>query len=475
MEVSELTGHAWSEPTVKLYTRGITVRDPVPKQKAIELLADLAARGMTLEQVQQAILMKRDLEAKELSIDDVSRFLNEIRKANADLKGILTMYGQLISSGIGVQQLSPLLSYRSKLEAIGITPSGLGSIYETSKQYGGYEKVLQAITGYGDLESLRNQVASLQNGKVALESEVKKLTDKVSELTTKRTGMEQTIGMVNRLEQRGFDEKALDELERSSKKYGAPKAVLEAINQHAELTELQQKISDLSRKKSDLQSEIKKLEADNTQLMTVIAMSRTLLFDYNFSPSAISDIYELAKKYGQPFEVLKAIGSYGGLEAIETETGILSAERDELKNKLTELDVRVKGVKNTWDLIQVSIVDALNSLSTQVTDLPKAMARSFQEGIEAIQTKTLETGKAWGEVEQKIKASKRIEIILDLIERPTELKTEFNRVNNLSLAFVKGLQTYVELNKDRIRDSYKLEEKIRGLSEVLTERATSGA
>jgi predicted nucleic acid-binding Zn-ribbon protein len=318
-------------------------------------------------------------------------------------------------------------------------------------------------------------VASLQNGKVALEGEVKKLTDKVSELTTKRTGMEQTIGMFNRLEQRGFDEKALDELERSSKKYGAPKAVLEAINQHAELTELQQKISDLSRKKSDLQSEIKKLEADNTQLMTVIAMSRTLLFDYNFSPSAISDIYELAKKYGQPFEVLKAIGSYGGLEAIETETGILSAERDELKNKLTELDVRVKGVKNTWDLIQVSIVDALNSLSTQVTDLPKAMAKSFQEGIEAIQTKTLETGKAWGEVEQKIKASKRIEIILDLIERPTELKTEFNRVNDLSLAFVKGLQTYLELNKDRIRDSYKLEEKIRGLSEVLTERATSGA
>ena len=125
LEVSELTGHAWSEPTVKLYTRGITVRDPVPKQKAIELLADLAARGMTLEQVQQAILMKRDLEAKELSIDDVSRFLNEIRKANADLKGILTMYGQLISSGIGVQQLAPLLSYRSKLEAIGITPSGL--------------------------------------------------------------------------------------------------------------------------------------------------------------------------------------------------------------------------------------------------------------------------------------------------------------------------------------------------------------
>ena len=39
-QVSMLTGHRWKESTVKLYTRGTTVKDPSPKQKVMDLLAD---------------------------------------------------------------------------------------------------------------------------------------------------------------------------------------------------------------------------------------------------------------------------------------------------------------------------------------------------------------------------------------------------------------------------------------------------
>jgi hypothetical protein len=183
---------------------------------------------------------------------------------------------------------------------------------------------------------------------------------------------------------------------------------------------------------------------------------------------------QLARRYGEPFEVLKAIGTYGELKTIEAETKRLSTTRDELKNSVGELEVRVQSLKATADEIQRSITVSLKSLSSKVEELPKAMGKSFLENIEAIQTKCLQAGKALGQVEEKIRTCRNMEIVVDLIERPADIRTEFDRVISLSLAFVKGLQTYVELNKDRIRDSGKIQEEITSLCGVLAERARHG-
>ena len=365
-------------------------------------------------------------------------------KAQVDLKDILAAYKDLNTLGLTIQQVATLLSYRSELEAIGITPAGLKTIYEAAKPLGGYTKVLQAVKGYSDLEALRDQVASLQTSKAALEDEVKKSTVKSKQLYEEMAMMQHAIGTYGKLQREGFDEKSRDELKRSSEKYGPPKGVLEAINRYAGLAELQQSISDLELRRSKLEAELKKLEADHVHLITSIEMSKTLLYEHKFSPSAIADICMAAKKYGQPFEVLKAIGAYGELKAMEAETKRLSTERDELKNRVAELDVQARNLKAT------------------------------AEDIRAIQVKALEAGKALGEVEEKIKRSKSMQIMVDLIERPTEVSANFDQLGNLSLAFTKGLLTYVELNKDRIQDSSVLLMKIRTLCEAFTEMARRG-
>ena len=77
-EISQLTSGGWSEPTIKLYTRGTTVKNPSGR-KALELLAEQTARGMTLEDVERVLSLKTSLETKGLSFEEVSSLVDEIK------------------------------------------------------------------------------------------------------------------------------------------------------------------------------------------------------------------------------------------------------------------------------------------------------------------------------------------------------------------------------------------------------------
>src|SRR5438067_13668016 len=50
-EISTLTREKWSESTVKLYTRGINIKDSTPKANATRVIVEMISRGLTFEQV----------------------------------------------------------------------------------------------------------------------------------------------------------------------------------------------------------------------------------------------------------------------------------------------------------------------------------------------------------------------------------------------------------------------------------------
>ena len=66
---------------------------------------------------------------------------------------------------------------------------------------------------------------------------------------------------------------------------------------------------------------------------------------------AIMGIYESAKKYDEPFEVLKAIDAYGQLKALEAETKTLSATRDGLQKKVDELQSDIQNQRATIESV----------------------------------------------------------------------------------------------------------------------------
>ena len=50
-EISILTGGKWGEPTIKLYTRGINIKDSTPRDNATKVIAEMISKGLTFEQV----------------------------------------------------------------------------------------------------------------------------------------------------------------------------------------------------------------------------------------------------------------------------------------------------------------------------------------------------------------------------------------------------------------------------------------
>lgn len=54
-ETSDLTNGAWSESTIKLYTRGVEVKDSTPKQNAVGTLTEIAGLGLSLSDVEFAV------------------------------------------------------------------------------------------------------------------------------------------------------------------------------------------------------------------------------------------------------------------------------------------------------------------------------------------------------------------------------------------------------------------------------------
>lgn len=121
------------------------------------------------------------------------------------------------------------------------------------------------------------------------------------------------------------DLKALEELKAASAKHGGVSEVLNAINAYANVQDIETAISRLEKKKAEAEAELKRVNVENVHLQTVIAICDTLLYTYKFSVPAIGDIYELAKKYGEPLEVLKAVAKYGELNALEHEVEMLAA------------------------------------------------------------------------------------------------------------------------------------------------------
>ena len=185
---------------------------------------------------------------------------------------MLDVYREIKNSGLTLEQIAAVLSYRSQLEEMGINMDRLGTIGEISRQYGGYEAVLEALKNYGNLLTLTDDLEKHLKRKGELEVEIKHLTEEAANLGERNRQVGDALRTYDKLRQEGFDEKVLTELKSSSDKYGGVKGVVDAINSHAMLRDLQQNISDLEREKGNLEADYKKAQADHAHLMTVIEM-----------------------------------------------------------------------------------------------------------------------------------------------------------------------------------------------------------
>ncbi|MEM3506763.1 MAG: hypothetical protein QXT31_03820 [Candidatus Bathyarchaeia archaeon] len=238
-EISVLTDGGWSEPTVKLYTRGSNVLDPNPKKRSLELLREMSDKGLTLNDVENTLALQKLIETKHLTIDRILEFISQVEEAKVVMKDLVEAYQNLKKVGLTIEHVSLLLSYKSSLDSFGITIDMLERFCKVTEKYGSSGEVLKALESYGNLFSLNNELSKLKSEKLRLETEINDLRESASRLQEERDKVQEELKLYNELKKEGFALDVLKNLKDLSSKYGGVKQVLTAMGKYAELKEIE--------------------------------------------------------------------------------------------------------------------------------------------------------------------------------------------------------------------------------------------
>jgi DNA-binding transcriptional MerR regulator len=135
---------------------------------------------------------------------------------------------------------------------------------------------------------------------------------------------------------------------------------------------------------------------------------------FKFSVPAISDIYDRAERYKEPFKLLRAISLYRNLEEIEEECDNFENSKMELGSRVKELNEQLLDIKGKIKAMKASVDGILTSASSEINrafkDSISAITNAYQQqiglmkkeseeyAIRAGQAKTLEQELKWARI-----------------------------------------------------------------------------
>ncbi len=418
-QINEITDGGWSESTVKLYTRGATVKNLSQKKNAVDLLTQLINMDLSLEDVEIFVSIKKNLDSKNVGFQDILNLLGEADGLKVDPKEIVATYLNFQNSGLSVRQLSEILSSKAELDKMHVTIELMDEILQASKVYGDAGKILEALKSYGALGAIQEDIKKTSSEKENLQNQVNGLKLEVTDLEKRKDAAKDSLATYERIKTLGFDEPTFKRLKASAEKFGRVDSVLDAVNSFVDLSEIK-------RKKDDLESELKKVEADHAHLATIIEICKTLLYKYKFSIAAINDIYEAARNYGDPLQVLKAINLYGETLKIRAEIDTLNKNKEQLKATVKELGDQSQQLEATIKALRASVDDALAPIRNEITKNVDYVIKKFVETLADMSVQYEQYAQRYGEL--KAEAGKLEEdlklgrIMLLLIKYPSEAR-----------------------------------------------------
>ncbi|RLI74133.1 hypothetical protein DRP04_15020, partial [Archaeoglobales archaeon] len=118
------------------------------------------------------------------------------------------------------------------------------------------------------------------------------------------------------------------------------------------------------------------------------------LYKYGFSVQAISDVYEIAKKYGNPIEVIKTIEKYGEIKELEEEIKKLERRKAELEMRISELDMQIQAMRGRMEEVKRFAEEILGTFAD-------AIRRKFEETIDSIASGYEKYAKRLGELKEE--------------------------------------------------------------------------
>jgi predicted nucleic acid-binding Zn-ribbon protein len=428
-QVSELTSGVWTEPTIKLYTRGVEVKDSSIKQNEVNLIAEMVRRGLTFDEVQLALSVKTDLDSKGLNFKGVSLFLQASEKAGLSLNSLIMLLediGEILPQP-SIDDLSNIIASRDELRTLGIGTLELRNLVNISRKYGGLTGMLQALNAHDSIGSIEKEISKASAQKEEIAAELNSLRSEIAKLQDEKESIQSSLKLYQDLKSVGFDRAMLEALAQTCKKYGGNvKQVLEAVNANSNLTDIKLKIEDFERRKQRIEIELKENQAKHAHLQTILHMSNALLYEFHYSIDAIRELHDMAKRYGEPVEVFKAVGKYGELRKLEEEIENLSKKKSELDTKIREMDTQLQSLRGQAETVKESVRGLLQPLSTEISKAVdnafRVLTSTYKEQLQIVKKESDEYGQRQGQAIALQDELNLARIINSLVKYPAEAK-----------------------------------------------------
>ncbi len=370
-EISELSGGRWSPSSIKFYTPGIKVSHPTQWENAVGLLDKMTSSDLTLEDVEKTLMVNEKLKSCNVSLDNIIDVLFTAESSSLEVADLVCQQEIFKEHGLSPGKLSEALNAREELTVKGFGLDSLMPLLEAVDTYGDAPVVLEAVSTYGSLLNLNDQVEAAKSDLEKSHVTRDDVERQIKEGEGKLVKMDAMINACHKVSELGYDEQVLTDLAELSEKFGGPKAVLQALKAYADYNGIENNILDAKAQLADLKSELCKLTTAHSHLATAINICVKLVNEHNFGIDAIDMLFSVAQKYGGPLEVLKAIEIYGKIESMQERVERLEGNIAGLKQKIDHSEGEYQDTLNklqSLNALALEVGGSLGKVYCQATD-----------------------------------------------------------------------------------------------------------
>ncbi len=149
-------------------------------------------------------------------------------------------------------------------------------------------------------------------------------------------------------------------------------------------------LDETTKRRQTAEKDTKIAMAEYAHLREAITIIKDMIIKYGFTTAAFNDIYELAKKCGNPAEVLNTLAGYKDIKE-------LSAEKTRLGSEVKVLQENVDKLKGEQEAIKSSITGVLvpiaNEITKAITDAAMRIGDEYSKQIGQMREASVEYGR----------------------------------------------------------------------------------
>lgn len=337
-EIAGLSKGKWTLSTVKGYTKGVKAASPNPWQDAVGLLDNLISASMTLDDVETAVTVFENLKSHDIDLNQVVELLLAAHSASLDVTALVQQHQGLSELGLSLKDVAEVLSCKKELEQRGLGLDSLEPLLELAKNYGNPQGIIEALSKYTSFTELDEQISVAKEGLESLTQQLVGAHQQLKEIETKSSQLKEPLDAYEKAVKLGFSQAELVALSTLAEKHGTVKKILQAVKAFADYSDILNKIDKAKVKLTSIETKTQQLETQYAHLKTATTMCQTLIDQYKFGLDAISTILSVAKKLGEPIDVLKSIEAYGKLQVVQQELGKQEGKVSEIKKEIAQLE-----------------------------------------------------------------------------------------------------------------------------------------